>query len=115
MKIAIASILMFNLAWCAALKADASGPQDGAPVTSAATTPTQPDSRADEINSSRAQKSQNLKPDSGSKLEERVIALRHAKYVEDVVNGPDGFGPVFGGLAVSQGFAAGVQYRRRDL
>ena len=74
-----------------------------------------PQSRADEVQRSRELKSRNLAQDVGSRLEQRIIRLRRNKVFEDLTGPPDGFGLAFGGLAVSQGFAAGVQFRKRDI
>ncbi len=107
------TILILILAVSAPLCAQSSpapADGDGAPAIAAEAA-----LRSEEIAKSREQKALQLEKDSGSKLERRILAIRNSKYVEEMLGSPDGFATAFGGLPVAQGFAAGVQYRRRDL
>lgn len=110
MRTSSVSILVLALSTLLGAQSD-SAPGDGAQAGNAEAGGT----RAEEIERSREQKSQELAPDLGSKLEQRIVAFQHKKYVEDFASSPDGFGLAFGGLPVAQGFAAGFQYKRRDM
>lgn len=73
------------------------------------------DSRASEIEASRAQKASELKPDELSRGEQTLLKIKEEKIIERITAGIAGFRVKFGGLATQSGFALGPEYLRQDL
>jgi len=75
----------------------------------------QPPSRTQEIESEREAKSAHLTPDTLSKPEAILLAIRDRKIIERLTAGANGFGAQIGNMVTGAGFAIGPLYRREDL
>jgi outer membrane protein assembly factor BamA len=75
----------------------------------------QVDSRTEEIQSERLEKSAQLETEQGSKVEQKLLLIEEKKLIERLQAGVNGLGPKIGGLVAGSGFAIGPQYRRDDL
>jgi hypothetical protein len=72
-------------------------------------------SRAEEIEAARREKSRNLRPDIPPKPERVLNTIKEKRIVERITGGVAGMRVRLGGLATGQGFALGPEYIRRDL
>jgi hypothetical protein len=73
------------------------------------------DSRAEEIQAARREKSRHLQPDIPPKPERVLNFIKDKRLVERITGGVAGIRLRLGGLATGQGFALGPEYIRRDL
>jgi hypothetical protein len=74
-----------------------------------------PNSRTEEIEAARLEKSRRLEPDVPPKPERVLNYIKDKRIIERVFGGIAGPRVRLGGLATGQGFAVGPEYVRRDL
>ena len=75
----------------------------------------EPSSRAETILDERRKKSENLEIEEPEGIEKQLLILKDRQVLQRFGQGVEGFFPKFGGLATGQGFAAGVQYRKKGV
>jgi outer membrane protein assembly factor BamA len=75
----------------------------------------QPASRADTIIAARKEKAENLETEEPAGIEKQLLVLKERQVLQRFGQGVEGVFPKFGGLATGQGFAAGVQYRKKGV
>jgi outer membrane protein assembly factor BamA len=75
----------------------------------------QADLRAEEIEADRRSKAQRLLPDLPGTIERKITWFENTSWINGLFGGGEGLRVSLGGLAQSQGFAAGVAFNRRDL
>jgi outer membrane protein assembly factor BamA len=72
-------------------------------------------SRAAEIQSARAKKAADIKPEENARLEQRLIYIKDNKVLERITGGAGGLRIKVGGMSANGGFAIGPEYLRDDL
>jgi outer membrane protein assembly factor BamA len=75
----------------------------------------QTDSRTAEIAAQQEEKAAHTTPPEPNRIERGLIAFRDRNLLGRLSEGAGGFHPLFGGLAVGQGFGLGMAYQRTDL
>jgi len=75
----------------------------------------QPQSRVQEIEQARDEKSRKLEPDNPSMFEARLIEIKDKKVIERITAGIGGVRVKIGGMPTGSGFAVGPDYFRNDL
>jgi outer membrane protein assembly factor BamA len=72
-------------------------------------------SRTEEIQRARQQRTPELHPEDVSKTERFLRTLKDDRFLERLANGFNGFGVKLGGMVTGGGFGVGPQYLREDL
>ncbi|MBI3279191.1 MAG: BamA/TamA family outer membrane protein [Acidobacteria bacterium] len=75
----------------------------------------QADSRAEQIEAERRKKAAQLTPETTSRLESVMVAIKEDRILEKILYGFHGLRPLFGGLVTGSGFAFGAQFLQDEL